>query len=363
MTNIAFNTNISSMLKIRYAFILSILPFSSMFSSFGVMWILSVWLDLDTETPIRETGNALLIGGAFIGFMIVMMLSFYLLGWLLNAIISLTVLGWDKNKVKNVYLRSQVPDSWLKGEQNLESAMITKMESWRGKREAGTFFYVLRTGVLSWGLIMYLAMAVLPAVRSPEPLEVTSLLWQAGVWAMGGALFGYLSWYFSEKQYLKYLVETPEFETANKSKSTSLGQNQKLSVLTTLSAIGGVMLSYWAMNVLLGDDNKTTAEMLTATAKKLNEHLPIVLDEETTWIASSSLGDSFTYTYRLPNYNLENIDVIAFVDIMTPNIKTSVCNGEPMKAFRELNAIVIYDYVDSNNKLITQIKVDTKSCG
>ncbi|MBA6265462.1 hypothetical protein [Colwellia sp. Bg11-12] len=362
MTNIAFNTDISSMIKTRYSIALATLPFTLMFSSFGVMWLISIWLELDTDTPLREFDNSLVWVIGFIGLMVILMIGFYLLGWLINALISSTVLGWDKDKVKNVYLRSQVPDNWLKGNQNLETAMANRIENWREKRESGMFFYILQTGVLSWGLIMYLVMAVVPALKSSDPLDLVSLLWQGGVWAIGGALFGYVGWLFSERQYSKYLSETPSFEIKNESEVTSLGQNTKLSSYIVLGAIGGVMISYWAMSGLLGATKSNTADILSDTAIQLNERLPMVIDEETTWIASSSHEDTFSYTYQLPNYKKENIDIEIFVDAMTPNIKTSVCNGESMKAFRYLKAVVIYDYLDNKQELVTQIKIDTKNC-
>lgn len=362
MTNIAFNTDISSMIKTRYSTALAILPFTLMFSSFGVMWLISIWLELDTDTPVREFENSLVWVIGFISLMVILMVGFYLLGWLINALISSTVLGWDTDKVKNVYLRSQVPDNWLKGDQNLETAMANRMENWRNKRESGMFIYVLQTGILSWGLIMYLVMAVVPALTGSDPLDLVSLLWQAGIWAIGGALFGYVGWLFSERQYSKYLLETPSFEIKNESKVTNLGQNTKLSLYIVLGTIGGVIISYWIMTGLLGVTKTSTADILSDTAIQLNERLPIVIDEETTWIASSSHEDTFSLTYQLANYEKENINIETFVDAMTPNIKTSVCTGESMKAFRDLKIVVIYDYLDNKQELVTQIKIDTKNC-
>ena len=209
MDNIAFNLHIGNLLKARYSIFLAIFPIGLMFLSFAPTWLLaeylSVFFGIQEGTPIKDAENGWLWLSVFLSAMVVLMLLGYIIGWLINALLALVVFRWSREKIYAVYLNSDVPGSWLK-----DSVVATstahkqdKLKQWRKTRKQGKLKYILKTGVIGWGSLMYIIMAVLPAFRSSEPLGFT-LIWQAALWATAGALFGALTWYFSEKQYLKH---------------------------------------------------------------------------------------------------------------------------------------------------------------
>jgi hypothetical protein len=208
MGNIAFNMQIGNMLKAKYSLLLAILPIGLMFTSFGPTWIIAVmlanWLGLPIDGPVKdeEYGTVWLISFLAVGAFL--MLAGYISGWLLNALISRHFYKWDKDEVKNVYLKSRVPNEWLKDDQTLIVAESSKMEEWRKKRKHGAFKFVFKNGVCGWGLIMFGIMALGPALISESSIEIRPLLLQALVWAAAGALFGYIIWFSSEKQYQNY---------------------------------------------------------------------------------------------------------------------------------------------------------------
>jgi MFS family permease len=209
MNNIAFNLHIGNLLKARYSIFLAIFPIGLMFLSFAPTWLLAEYLSgffgIQEGAPIKDAENGWLWLSEFLSAMVVLMLLGYITGWLINALLALVIFRWSREKIYAVYLNSDVPDSWLK-----DSVVATptahkqdKLEQWRKTRKQGKLKYILKIGVIGWGSLMYIIMAVLPAFRSSEPLGFT-LIWQAALWATAGALFGALTWYFSEKQYLKH---------------------------------------------------------------------------------------------------------------------------------------------------------------
>ncbi|WP_412973193.1 hypothetical protein [Glaciecola sp. MF2-115] len=209
MNNIAFNLHIGNLLKARYSIFLAIFPIGLMFLSFVPIWLLaeylSVFFGIQEGTPIKDAENGWLWLSVFLSAMVVLMILGYITGWLINALLALVIFRWSREKIYAVYLNSDVPSSWLK-----DSVVATptahkkdKLEQWRKTRKQGKLKYILKTGVIGWGSFMYIIMAVLPAFRGSEALGFT-LIWQAALWATAGALFGALTWYFSEKQYLKH---------------------------------------------------------------------------------------------------------------------------------------------------------------
>jgi hypothetical protein len=74
------------------------------------------------------------------------------------------------------------------------------LEKWRQTRARGMKRFVLMTGVLSWGMPMFVVMtfSVRRADLSPTMIAISALLW-----AVGGALFGATMWLIAERQYRK----------------------------------------------------------------------------------------------------------------------------------------------------------------
>jgi hypothetical protein len=134
------------------------------------------------------------------------------------------------------------------------------------------------------------------------------------------------------------------------------------NALTVVGMIGGAIIGNWAVSGLFTQSPEDKTAILMQTASEINANLPMNIDSDTVLFATSGVQNTFTYNYRLPNYEKENLDINAFVVAMSPNITNSVCTTEAMKAFRDLEIVVSYSYYDVNQKQITVIKVDTKEC-
>ena len=134
------------------------------------------------------------------------------------------------------------------------------------------------------------------------------------------------------------------------------------NALAIVGAIGGVFLGKWFASDLFTQSEQDQTKILMKTASELNANLPMSVDAETILFSTSGVQNKFVYNYQLPNYEVDNVDIDAFVDSMAPSLNNFVCTTEDMKAFRDMQIIVSYSYYDANKKQITVIDVDTTSC-
>jgi hypothetical protein len=87
--------------------------------------------------------------------------------------------------------------------------MPKDLKKWEVTRQQGKAKYILLTGVLSWGLPMFVVMTFVVNRRRDETLSTGMIVFSAIMWAVGGALFGWSMWSISEKRYRKYLATRP----------------------------------------------------------------------------------------------------------------------------------------------------------
>lgn len=134
------------------------------------------------------------------------------------------------------------------------------------------------------------------------------------------------------------------------------------NALTFAGMIGAAIFGSWAASGLFAQSSEDKTKLLMKAASEINANLPMNVDSETILFSTSGAQNKFTYSYQLPNYEKDNLDIKAFVEAMSPNIKNSVCTMEDMKAFRDLQVVISYSYFDANKTQITVINVDTKEC-
>lgn len=75
-----------------------------------------------------------------------------------------------------------------------------QLEKWKDIRQKGMLRYVLVSGVLSYGLAMFIAMTF---VMQRDKLDAGFIVVSAIAWTIGGALFGVLTWFLQERQFRK----------------------------------------------------------------------------------------------------------------------------------------------------------------
>lgn len=210
MPLLAFNMVASQALRTRYALALGVLPLGLMSASFLPLFAFSDWLERVYGAPIHEPIRDHPNGGAwFLGLMVLMvalMALGYVLGWVLNAVLARLVLRWPAEQVRAVYLRSDLPSHWLRpsadGHRGPNSGP-DPLAKWEAQRQVGALRFILKRGVLAWGVPMLLAMCLLPAAFADRPPSARSLVLQMALWTAAGAAFGAIFWHASETNYRK----------------------------------------------------------------------------------------------------------------------------------------------------------------
>ena len=134
------------------------------------------------------------------------------------------------------------------------------------------------------------------------------------------------------------------------------------SAITVVAAIGGAIIGKWAVSGLFTQSEEDHTKILMQTASELNANLPMNIDADTILVSTIGVQNKFTYNYSLPNYKKEDIDIPTFLANLTPGITNSVCTIEDMQAFRSMEIVVSYTYLDAVQKQIAVINVDTKEC-
>lgn len=81
--------------------------------------------------------------------------------------------------------------------------MKTKgMRNWEKARAGGMTRFVLLRGVLSYGLTMFVVMTF---IVHRGDLSARFIAISAGLWLVGGAVFGALTWVLMERIYRKFV--------------------------------------------------------------------------------------------------------------------------------------------------------------
>ncbi|MGE5893943.1 MAG: hypothetical protein ACM34I_07795 [bacterium] len=77
-----------------------------------------------------------------------------------------------------------------------------EFEKWKKIREKGMIRFILLTGILSYGLPMFVVLNIINPPK--EPLSITDILAVFLICAVaGGGVFGYIMWLVQERRYRK----------------------------------------------------------------------------------------------------------------------------------------------------------------
>lgn len=89
---------------------------------------------------------------------------------------------------------------------------------------------------------------------------------------------------------------------------------------------------------------------LSATAEKINEKCPVMIDSET---RLEGIGvkepNTLVYRYTLVNLLASNVDTVQFYRALWPGIITNIRTSIEMKKLRETNTLIEYYYQDKTN--------------
>jgi hypothetical protein len=210
MTPLAFNSLVPQNLRLRFQLALGALPLACMLLAFIPSYFFAQWLEtlegIPGQSRLLDHPTGRMWVAAFLAALMLQLLCGYLLGWLLNAWLARRLLGWPIEKIRAVYLYSQVPPAWLKPAAVALAGgrvAIIAVARWERERKAGALRYVLRKGLVGWGLPLYVFMYGVQTLLRGDALEPQQAL-RSAVWWLGcGAVFGAVMWWVSEFNYRK----------------------------------------------------------------------------------------------------------------------------------------------------------------
>ena len=171
-----------------------------MFAPFVPMMKAANWLD----SPAGAAYNPAMNGSSVlflwvllaIAGMVAAMLIGHAIGWLLNMVIAALVLRWPWSRVRAVFLESQLPVEWYRaGLSSQSDADAVASQNWAAERSQGFAWFVLKRGLLAWGVPMFIVMYVGPAFLKGEPVTPMGLLSSVAIWAVAGCAFGVSMWW------------------------------------------------------------------------------------------------------------------------------------------------------------------------
>lgn len=196
---LAFNYSASAALRRKVQFLLGTLPMLCMFAPFVPMLKLANWLDSPAGAaynPATNGSSVLFLWVVLaIALMIAAMLVGHAIGWLLNMVIAALVLKWPWSRVRGVFLESQLPIDWYKtGLSSQSDADAVASQDWAAERRQGFARFVLKRGLLAWGVPMFILMAVGPTFLKGEPVTSKGLLTSIAIWTVAGCAFGVSMW-------------------------------------------------------------------------------------------------------------------------------------------------------------------------
>lgn len=84
-----------------------------------------------------------------------------------------------------------------------------RAKKWAEVRAKGRQAFVWRNGVLQWGLTMCGVFVGMQTAQTPSRLPLILLI-NVPAWFVGGLLFGFLTWHFSERSYKRYCAKNPQ---------------------------------------------------------------------------------------------------------------------------------------------------------
>jgi len=213
MPILALNTVLPQSMRVKYQLAIGALPISLMFASFLPLWQFVGWLETYLGTPANSPIKDHPSGGVWIAVLlfttVALMILGYVIGWIINAVIARYVLGWSAEKVRTVYLKSNVPSHWLKEGSAVSGTVDAQsIAKWEAQRKGGALRFIAVRGVLSWGGPMLLAMHLIPTFMRGQDFTLEGTLFNVALWACAGTSFGALIWCISEFNYRKLKQRT-----------------------------------------------------------------------------------------------------------------------------------------------------------
>jgi len=141
---------------------------------------------------------------ALLAALVLQVVAGYAMGWLLNALLARWLWGWPADKVRAVFIRSELPPNWLTPAAAVLAAgrvALVAVARWERERKVGALRFILRRGVFGWGLPMFIFMYPVHNLLRGEAFLPMVALVNVLLWFGCGGMFGALHWALAQANY------------------------------------------------------------------------------------------------------------------------------------------------------------------
>lgn len=136
-----------------------------------------------------------------------------------------------------------------------------------------------------------------------------------------------------------------------------------LLAIVFAKGIGKMVGKYTAGSYEQGKIEATVEQRLLDTSKKINAHLPMMVDSETRWDTTICIGKRMSYIYTMVNLTEKDIDKIAFAYEIKTMLVKNLCSNQDMVKMLKMGVQYDYMYKDMNGILIASININKSHCG
>lgn len=183
-----------STLNPRYASALCVIPCTFMLLAFiPCYFVLGAIAELagsSIDRPVREVGNFEVWLNVICLLVAIFLFVGLLVGVFLNALVLMFYYNWRESDVLNMLFNFEYPDHWLKSPQERQRAEKRKEKL----RKKGKWNFVLKYGVVYFGVPTNLGLVVLPILTSESPVRIDILALFACIWTAIGFFLGLGLW-------------------------------------------------------------------------------------------------------------------------------------------------------------------------
>lgn len=194
------------LLRPRFQLALSVLPVAMMLVAAVPSYFFALWLEklpgIPAATRLWDHPQGRWWLAAMLGALALQLVVGYALGWLLNAGLARWLWGWSAEEVHAVFVHSEVPPHWLTPAAAAlagNRVALVAVARWQRERAVGVWRFVLRRGLLGWGLPMFIFMYPVHTLLRGEAFVPMAALANGLLWFGCGASFGLLHWALAQR--------------------------------------------------------------------------------------------------------------------------------------------------------------------